>query len=368
MGWSDSRRSHYLAALLLPVAGVGLTWFLSALVSVANIALIFIVIVILTAIYTSTGPAMVSALASFLAFNFFFTEPRGSLMVLHRQDMLTLSLFLVAAVGVGQLAARLREQFAYQSSLAATRLQLLADLEAEKSARDHEVMRSSLLSSVSHDFRTPLTAMVGAASTLLELGDQLGKEEKTELLQSILSEARRLNSYTQKLLDLTRLGKGELTLHRTTLAIDEILNVVLKRIHQQFPDQAITLNLAADLPPLQAHAALLEQALYNVLENACKFTRPGTTIDVSAKLQDDRLQLDIADSGPGIPDSDKERVFEMFHSADRGDRHVAGSGLGLAINKGMVGAHGGSISIHDNPAGTGCLVRIRLPAATGTAA
>lgn len=481
------RRNQYIAAVLFPLLGSAATWYLHGVISAANIALLFIVIVIVTAINTSTGPALVSALVSFLAFNVFFTEPRGSFLVLHDQDLLTIGLFLVTALVVGQLAARLREQLAqlqerehfsnielvyleklsvaidqgdilaalenalsaitdlefqllpvrdnrveweaavtlspelresvttalgsnppngtgemlagaqtlhflhdrdlvialligrtdtartrdsvrllaHQSDLALTRMRLVADLEQERLAKDHEVMRSSLLSSVSHDFRTPLTSMVGAASTLLDLGEQLEQEQKVELLQSILLEARRLNSYTQKLLDLTRLGKGELSLNRSTLAIEEVLNIVFKRIRQQFQDQVLKLHLPPGLPVLAVHAALIEQALYNAIENACKFTRPDSSIHISCSSTGNQLLIDIEDSGPGVPDTDKERVFEMFHSADRGDRRAAGSGLGLAISKGMVNAHGGSIQILDSSRYGGCLVRIALPVNSG---
>jgi two-component system sensor histidine kinase KdpD len=248
-----------------------------------------------------------------------------------------------------------------QCNLALARTRLVDDLETERIEKENELIRSSLLSSVSHDFRTPLTSMVGASSTLLELGDQLSKEQVKELLESILLEARRLNSYTQKLLDMTQLGRGELKLNRSTIAIDELLNVTLKRLKQQFPQHQISTRIEPGLPSLVVHAALIEHALYNVLENACKFSPPDRQILVSCRMEPDGLLLDVEDSGPGIPDEEKTKVFEMFHRADRGDRRVAGSGLGLAICKGMIGAHGGTVEIQDSKSLGGCLVRIRLP-------
>lgn len=482
----ENRRHHYLLAVALPVAVTAVTWFLHGYLTAANITLIYIVAVIVTAVNTGTRPALVSALVSFLAFNLSFTEPRGSLFVLHSQDMLTAGLFLITAITVGQLAARVKEHLeqvqererfsrveldfleqlataidqgqitgalsaaiarlpeldselvsleqgapcwervrmpvpealrraietpvqvdpsnpdrqswqagdhvflllndgrqaiagllvvshapsaldwirllANQASLALARTRLVADLEAERTEKENELMRSSLLSSVSHDFRTPLTSMVGAASTLLELDAQLSEPQKKELLESILSEARRLNSYTQKLLDMTRLGRGQLKLHRTTVAIDEILNVVLKRIRQQFPGHSIETAIPDDLPAVSVHAALIEQALLNVLENACKFSPHDKPIRVACRAENDRMFIEVEDSGPGIPDAEKTKVFEMFHAADRGDCRAAGSGLGLAICKGMIGAHGGSVEIGDSPRLGGCLVRIELPA------
>jgi two-component system, OmpR family, sensor histidine kinase KdpD len=244
--------------------------------------------------------------------------------------------------------------------LALSRTRLVADLEKEQVAKENELMRSSMLSSMSHDFKTPLTAMVGASTTLLELGDKLDKTQQDELLQSIISEARRLNSFTQKLLDMTQLGRGEFSLNRTTIAIDELIHVVLKRIRQVY-QHPIELKLQEDLPLINVHTALIEQALYNVVENACKFSLPDQPISITCSATASEFKIAIEDAGPGIPDSDKEKVFEMYHSADRGDRRVAGSGLGLAICKGMIGAHGGSVRIEDGPRLGGCLVIITLP-------
>ncbi len=481
-----NRRDQYILATGLPLAVTAVTWFLHGYISAANITLIYIVAVIVTAVNTATKPALVSALVSFLSFNFAFTEPRGSLLVLHNQDLLTVGLFLSTAIIVGQLAARVKEHLellqdrerfsnielefleelaaaiepaqittalkravsqlpgmdfrlidivddtpvwhddvrslpqpleqilttplkidstnpehqswqsdhslftlltdgtralagllvinspppalawvkllANQSNLALARTRLVEDLEAERVDKENELIRSSLLSSVSHDFRTPLTSMVGATSTLLDLSDQLSESQKKELLESILSEARRLNSYTQKLLDMTRLGRGELQLNRSTITIDEVLNVVRKRIKQQFPNHSVETQIDPDLPPIEVHAALIEQALYNIIENACKFTAEDKPIRISCRNNGGDMIIDIEDAGPGVPDNEKQKIFEMFHSADRGDCRAAGSGLGLAISKGMIGAHGGSVEMFDSHDLGGCRVRVRLPA------
>lgn len=251
----------------------------------------------------------------------------------------------------------------HQANLALGRTRLVRDLQREKLGKEQEALRSSLLSSVSHDFRTPLTSMIGAASTLQEMGDVLSPAQQKELLDSILSEASRLDGYTQKLLDMTRLGYGELKLHRSTVSLEEILNVIKKRFRHLGKEGRLKLNVSSSLPLLNVHAALIEQALYNVIENALKFSPPAAFVSVRGFMEDSELVIEIEDSGPGIPLAEREKVFEMFHSADRGDRRVAGTGLGLAICKGMIGAHGGVVEIRDPAKGSGSVVIIRLPLA-----
>lgn len=343
----------YFIAMLLAVAATVAAWVLQEALPASNLALIYMAAVIITSAYTSTGPALLSAVSCFLAFNFFFTEPRGTLLISAREEALTAVFLLMIALLVGPLAAR--------------RTRLLTDLAQERMEKERELLRSSLLSSVSHDFRTPLTAMIGATTTLMEMGDTLTKEQKRELLESVLSEAERLNNYTQNLLDMTRLGRGELRLERSWVSIEEIINVVLKRIRPLAESHRLEVNMAPSLPLLRVHPALIEQAIFNVLHNALKFSPPGTAVRLSCRESGTAagraLVLEISDEGPGIEEAERENVFRMFHTAEKGDRRVAGSGLGLAICKGMIGAHGGSVEIADAGTGQGCLVRITIPVA-----
>lgn len=343
----------YFLAMMLTIVATGAAWFLQEALPASNLALIYMSAVIITSAYTSTGPALLSAFSCFLAFNFFFTEPRGTLLISAREEALTAAFLLMIALLVGPLAAR--------------RTRLLTDLAQERVEKERELLRSSLLSSVSHDFRTPLTAMIGATTTLMEMGDTLTKEQQRELLESVLSEAERLNNYTQNLLDMTRLGRGELRLERSWVSIEEIINVTMKRIRPLAESHQLEVSMAPSLPLLRVHPALIEQAIFNVLHNALKFSPSGTAVRLScheSRTAADRvLVVEISDEGPGIEVAERENVFRMFHTAEKGDRRVAGSGLGLAICKGMIGAHGGSVEIADGATGTGCLVRISIPVA-----
>lgn len=255
----------------------------------------------------------------------------------------------------------------HQVNISLERTRLAADLEKEKIAKENELLRSALLSSVSHDFRTPLTTMIGATSTVIELGEHLTKQQTRELLDTVLEEAQRLNRYTQNLLDMTRLGFGTLNLECDWVSVEEIMSVVKKRLKPLLLQNELKQETQPNLPPLYVHAALLEQAIFNVIDNAIKFSPVGGSINVFCAKEDDKIVITICDEGSGIPEDERERVFERFHTAEKGDRRKSGSGLGLTICRGMIAAHGGTVTIHDNPArpspAQGCCVRIAIPIA-----
>lgn len=251
----------------------------------------------------------------------------------------------------------------HQVNISLERTRLAADLEKEKIAKENELLRSALLSSVSHDFRTPLTTMIGATSTVIELGEYLNKQQTRELLDTVLEEAQRLNRYTQNLLDMTRLGFGQLRLERDWVSVEEIMSVVKKRLKPLLTQNDLKQDIQPNLPPLYVHAALLEQAIFNVIDNAIKFSPVGASIDVFCSKVDSKIVINIYDKGSGIPEDERERVFERFHTAEKGDRRKSGSGLGLTICRGMIAAHGGTVTIHDNRVTSiqGCCVRISIP-------
>lgn len=485
-----------LFALLLTAGATAIGVLLRDSVHAVNLALIYMAAVIVAAVYGSMVATFCCAIGGFLAFNFFFTQPRGTFLISEREEMLTAALFLLVAILVGPLASRLQVKvkslelrdacarvevqlleslsaalapkeiykalnsalvellkrpvsisivdsanskvpssfmldslsieenhrlaavlrdkskrrsaltllnndshsvravadaerlFAivsiplqkdssvdsysstidillHQCGLALGRKSLQDDLAKERVEKEQELLRSSLLSSVSHDFRTPLTAMIGATTTLMEMRGSLSDEQEAELLESVLSEAERLNNYTQNLLDMTRLGRGELKLDRSWVSIEEIVNIALKRIRPLAEAHKLRVDIEKDLPLLRVHPALIEQAIFNVLHNAIKFSPPDTVVQLTCMKvtsgSKTALNIEVLDEGAGIVAAEREKVFKMFHTAEYGDRRVAGSGLGLAICKGMIGAHGGGVEIDSGPEGVGCLVRMTLP-------
>jgi len=245
-------------------------------------------------------------------------------------------------------------------ALALERDRLAQELEQSRVQGETERLRNALLSSVSHDLRSPLASMIGAADTLAMYEAQLPQDERRQLLQAILHEGQRLDRYIQNLLDMTRLGHGTLKLHRDWVDATEVVVAATDRLRRFFPELVLQTVLPHDTVLLYVHPALIEQALFNVLENAAHFSPPGEAVRVVVSIADEQLLIDVIDRGPGIPPDERARIFDMFHSVSRGDRGGKGTGLGLSICRGMIGAHGGSVEVLPGD-GVGTSMRITLP-------
>ncbi|GLH45256.1 MULTISPECIES: sensor histidine kinase [Pseudomonas] len=244
---------------------------------------------------------------------------------------------------------------------ALARAQLADDLEAARLHGETEQLRSALLASVSHDLRTPLTAMRGSIDSLLALGEAIPLEDRRELLEGTRDEAERLDRYIQNLLDMTRLGHGALKLARDWVSPADIVGSSLNRLRAVLAPLQVSTEVPAELPLLYVHAALIEQALVNVLENAARFSPSHGRLQLRAGADEQEIFFAVSDEGPGIPEEDRAKIFDMFYTAARGDRGGQGTGLGLAICQGMVGAHGGRISVADGIDGRGTCITLHLP-------
>ncbi|WP_421548393.1 DUF4118 domain-containing protein [Pseudomonas sp. QD4] len=251
---------------------------------------------------------------------------------------------------------------------ALARAQLAEDLEAARLHGETEQLRSALLASVSHDLRTPLTSMRGSIDSLLALGEAIPLEDRRELLEGTRDEAERLDRYIQNLLDMTRLGHGALKLARDWVAPGDIVGSAMNRLRAVLAPLQVSTDVPAQLPLLYVHAALIEQALVNVLENAARFSPAHGRLQLSVGASESELWFAVSDEGPGIPQDEREKIFDMFYTAARGDRGGQGTGLGLAICQGMVGAHGGHISVAEGIEGRGTCITLFLPLPTQPAA
>ncbi|VVP13180.1 sensor histidine kinase [Pseudomonas fluorescens] len=244
---------------------------------------------------------------------------------------------------------------------ALARAQLAEDLEAARLHGETEQLRSALLASVSHDLRTPLTSMRGSIDSLLTLGEAIPLEDRRELLEGTRDEAERLDRYIQNLLDMTRLGHGALKLARDWVSPADIVGSSLNRLRAVLAPLQVSTDVPPELPLLFVHAALIEQALVNVLENAARFSPAHGRLQLRAGADERELFFSVSDEGPGIPQEERAKIFDMFYTAARGDRGGQGTGLGLAICQGMVGAHGGRISVADGIDGRGTCITLHLP-------
>lgn len=225
------------------------------------------------------------------------------------------------------------------------------DTEAER-------LRNSLLSAVSHDLRTPLAAIVGSSSTLVELGDKIGEAARHELAESILDEGERLNRQVANLLDMTRLENGSLEAHKEWQPVEEVIGVVLDRLHRLLKAFPVETRLEPRLPPVPMDGRLIQQVLVNLLENAIKYSPSGTPITLSVWRAAEGVVVEVADRGPGMLPADLERAFTRFYRAPSAAQGQ-GVGLGLAICKGIMGLHGGRIHAQNRPDG-GLAVRFSL--------
>jgi K+-sensing histidine kinase KdpD len=243
---------------------------------------------------------------------------------------------------------------------ALSRVQLVEALGRSRLQHETERLRSALLTSVSHDLRTPLTAMRGNIETLQLLSDSLEPAIRDDLLSSTAREASRLDRYIQNLLDMTRLSHGGLRLECDWVAAEDLLATALRRLQPVLQGVRVTLEMAAETPLLWVQGVLIEQALINVLDNAARFSPADGTISIRVSHGQDGLCFVISDQGPGIPVEQQAHIFELFYTRARGDSGAQGSGLGLAICRGMLEAHGGTVRV-ESRVGQGTSLFLQLP-------
>ncbi len=253
---------------------------------------------------------------------------------------------------------QLLDTFVNQIALAMERIALEAQAQAARRHAERQELRNTLLSSVSHDLRTPLAAITGSATTML--GDAaLTPAVRKELLETVREEAERLNRLVGNLLDMTRLESGGLLPKKDWIPLEEVVGSALDRAGHTLHGHEVQVRLAPDLPLLELDGVLIEQVLLNLLDNAVKYTTPETAIEISAHVQSDHVVVEVADRGPGLPEGTQSRIFDKFFRAPSGTG-ARGTGLGLAIVHGIVTAHGGTVSA-SNRSGGGAVFRFTLP-------
>jgi two-component system sensor histidine kinase KdpD len=256
---------------------------------------------------------------------------------------------------------RLFDALIDQAALAIERVHLAEDVDRAKRTAETERLRAALLTSLSHDLRTPLSAILGAASALRELADRLSAEERADLLSTIVDESERLNRFIANLLDMTKLEAGAVAPKSALHDPADIVSTALKRASKILAQHTIETELQPGLPMVQVDPVLLEQVLFNLLDNAAKYAPAGTPIRVEGWKDPEAVCLQVVDEGPGIPPGDLERIFDKFYRVQKGDHVRAGTGLGLAISRGFVEAMDGTIAAANRADRTGAVFTIRLP-------
>jgi two-component system, OmpR family, sensor histidine kinase KdpD len=264
---------------------------------------------------------------------------------------------------------RLLSALADQAALAIERINLARDVERVRVAAETERLRSALLTSISHDLRTPLASILGSATSLRNYRQTLGEADQDELIGTIQEEAERLNRFIANLLDMTRLESGALKPQAEFCDIGDIVGSALRRAGKVLARHRVTVDPGDGLPMLRLDPVLLEQVLFNLLDNAAKYAPVGTEIRVSACRENGMVRVQVSDEGEGIRPGDLERIFDKFYRVHAEDRRRVGTGLGLAICRGFVEAMGGTIVAGNRSDRTGAVFTISFPVVSdGTAA
>ncbi len=256
---------------------------------------------------------------------------------------------------------RLLDSLSDQAALAIERIALVQDIDRARLQAETEKLRAALLTSISHDLRTPLASILGSATSLKAYRDTMDGAGQDELLQTIAEEAERLNHFIANLLDMTRLESGAIAPRGEWIDLGDVVGSALRRAGSVLTRHAVEIALAKDLPMLKLDPVLLEQALFNLLDNAAKYAPDGTRVAVRAAREDGRVRLEILDEGAGIPTADLERIFDKFYRVLASDKKRAGTGLGLAITRGFVESMGGTIAAGNRADRSGAVFTILLP-------
>src|SRR5262245_684169 len=256
---------------------------------------------------------------------------------------------------------RLLDALGDQGALAIERVHLVEDIDRVRRTAETERLRSALLTSISHDLKTPLAAVLGAAGALRDLSGSLDNDAKQELLATIIDESERLNRFIANLLDMTKLESGAVIPNATFPDIREVVGSALERASKIMARHRIEVEISSDLPMVMVDAVLFEQVLFNLLDNASKYAPADTTISLRSWREQEGVHLQIADEGRGIPEGDLERVFHKFYRAQKADQVRAGTGLGLAISRGFIEAMHGTIVARNRSDRPGAMFTISLP-------
>jgi two-component system sensor histidine kinase KdpD len=259
---------------------------------------------------------------------------------------------------------RLLDALTDQGALAIERVHLVEDMDRVKRDAESDRLRQALLTSISHDLKTPLAAVLGAATTMRDLAPHLSDAQRTELIGTIVEESERLNRFIANLLDMTKLESGAVVPNSAAHDLGELVGATLRRAASILAQHTVKLDLGQDLPMIEVDPVLFEQALFNLLDNAAKYAPAGSAIQLRAVQSGGQVELQVRDEGEGIPPAELETVFDKFYRVRKGDRVRPGTGLGLAIARGFIEAMGGRLSAGNRSDRSGAAMTIRLPVAS----
>lgn len=348
----NQSKIRYLHALLIVGGATLVSKLLLPHFAPVNLVMIYLLAVVVVSTRLGRGPAVLASIMSVCIFDFFCIEPYLTFAVSDSQYLLTFCVMLTTALVISNLTATAAEQ-------AERAMQLYAENEQARLQVKSEQLRSSLLSSISHDLRTPLATITGAASSIVEAGPEIEVSQCKELASEIFVESRRLNRLVGNLLDMTRLESGALDIHKEPQPVDEIIGSAISYFSDQLETRAVDTEIPDGLPMISGDAVLIQQLLINLMENVLKYTPADSPLLFRAAIDGDFVRIELSDRGPGIPKEMHGQIFQKFVRATTKTGAV-GAGLGLAICHGITEVHGGKLGVKERPGG-GCTFWFTLP-------
>lgn len=324
-------------------------------ISVTTVALTLLMVVLFIATFWGSRPAFVASILGMLCFNYFFLPPFGTLAITDPENWIALGAFLITALTTGQLSSRAKHRAEEAERLYQELQKAFEKASQAEALRRSEKLKSALLDAVTHDLRTPLTSIKASVTMLIEELQQdsihltLEREGRSELLEVINEETDRLNDFVQSMVELARLEAGEFQLRKMRTDVEEIISNALQRAERMLLKHRVEVEIEKKLPPLSLDSKAITEVVYNLLDNAAKYSPENSKIKVEVKQLNNEIQFSIEDEGKGISDSEREKVFRKFYQADK---TAKGFGMGLAIVQGIVEAHDGKIRVEDGRTGS----------------
>ncbi len=303
-----------------------------------NIVMFYLLVVVFAAIRYGRGPAVVTSIVSVLAFDFFLVPPYLTFSVNHIQYVFTFIAFLVIGIVVSTFASKVREQIIQ---------------------RQTEKLHTALLNSISHDLKTPLVSITGVLTALLDRKSNLDEQHQKELLETARGESGRLNRIVNNLLDMTKMESEVLRISKKPCDLRDLIGACLEQLKDKIGAREIKIDIPKDFSEIDVDFPFILKAFFNVIDNALKYSPDGSPIEIRAAFVQHKVQVKIQDYGMGIPREDFKRIFEKFYRVGR-SQNVSGTGLGLCIAKGIIEAHGGTISVESTP-GKGSIFTVEIP-------
>ncbi|MDQ1488825.1 MAG: two-component system, OmpR family, sensor histidine kinase KdpD [Actinomycetota bacterium] len=351
----------------LAVATAGVLPFRSD-ITVATAALVLVVPVALGVAVGGFSAVPVGVAFGFLTFDFFFIPPYSTFYVTEWEDWISLVVYAMVGCTVGGVVAQLgraqREAEARRAEaqlLWAERARLVEESSRLQLLEEVDRLRAALIGSVSHDLRTPLASIKASISDLADPGLLLSDDDRATLLRTTEEETDRLTRLVTNLLDMSRIQAGALVPHTSATPLDELIGAVAGRLGPTLGEGRLAVEIADGLPLADVDYLLVEQVLSNLLENAARYTPPGTAVTVrAAAVGDGEVEVAVVDHGPGVAEQERERIFDQFYRLRAEGQGPVGTGMGLAIVKGIAEAHGGRIWVEGTPGGGATFV-LRLP-------